>query len=344
MYVGAYATSPSVTPTSRAPDGEETLFYAGLRTLPTLGGYEVPLLPGGTLHALDEPWLISQLVQPVHSTPTPSVMLTLIPVTMVTLSQQPTFGLASTDEVGRQAAVEVVRAACAAAGRLKAAAGGRGVVKFVELHSGPSRSKGTSSSAALQRSLVEVRAWDWGGAELLLEHCDAMADVGGVATSAYPPAKGFLTIKEEVEAVRGALLSAGGAPIGICINWARSVLETRDTSTPLAHARAAGELLHGVVFSGCSGEGVYGEWLDSHAPLRGEGGGPLLCRESLLGEKEVGEFGEGLGGEGKARLGVVGVKITCKGEKGQPEPTPGDRVGANREILGCVGKFFAPLK
>ena len=142
-------------------------------------------------------------------------------------------------------------------------------------------------------------------------------------------------------ALAAALPSEKGTPIGICINWARSVLETRDPTTPLAHARVAGELLRGVVFSGCSGEGsVYGEWLDSHAPLKGEG--PGCCKESVLGDKEVGEFGEGLGVEGRGRLGVVGVKITYKGEKGQQqEPTPGDRVGANQVILECVAKYFS---
>lgn len=78
----------------------------------------------------------------------------------------------------------------------------------------------------------------------------------------------------EIAAIKTAnenaeLVSKSGA-VGITINWARSVLETRDLETPLTHLKAAGAAgcLAGVMFSGCTSEEApanpYGTWRDCH--------------------------------------------------------------------------------
>ena len=148
----------------------------------------------------------------------------------------------------------------------------------VEIHSAPNTTKGTPSSAeAFARSLGELLSWDWQGARLVVEHCDAPGPLG-------PPAKGFLPLDGDIAAVRAANAAAlsakkaeskddasessdgGGGkdgrvrgregPVGLCINWARSVLETRDPATALQHVVQAADagVLAGVMFSGCTGD------------------------------------------------------------------------------------------
>src|SRR5438034_923832 len=71
---------------------------------------------------------------------------------------------------------------------------------------------------AFRRSLDELRAWDWRGAALSVEHCDAF--VPGQA-----PAKGFLALGAEIDAIRA---SHGATPVGVAVNWGRSAIEARD--------------------------------------------------------------------------------------------------------------------
>ena len=99
----------------------------------------------------------------------------------------------------------------------------------VEIHSAPNRGAakdvGNSSSAAsFAASLKELLSWDWQGAKLVVEHCDAY-------TQDHTPQKGFLGLDEEIEAVNIANSGGDRTRIGVCINWARSVIETRNTQT-----------------------------------------------------------------------------------------------------------------
>lgn len=57
--------------------------------------------------------------------------------------------------------------------------------------------------------------------------------------------------------------------ISVCVNWARSAIEGRDITLPLAHTqqvKQAGKL-GALMFSGTTLEGEYGEWQDLHAPF-----------------------------------------------------------------------------
>src|SRR5665647_3065791 len=70
---------------------------------------------------------------------------------------------------------------------------GRPAVAAMQLHSAPG---GTgASSEALARSLEEVVTWDLAGADVLIEHCDALVP-GRTA------AKGYLSLADELAAVR----------------------------------------------------------------------------------------------------------------------------------------------
>lgn len=74
--------------------------------------------------------------------------------------------------------------------------------------------------------------------------------------------------------------------ISICINWARSAIEGRNTTLPLTHtqmAKQAGKL-GALMFSGTTLNGAYGEWQDLHAPFA------PFCAESLMTTDHVREL------------------------------------------------------
>jgi hypothetical protein len=107
---------------------------------------------------------------------------------------------------------------------------GRRVVLAVEIHSAPGSENRIvkPNSSAFQRSLDEAAALDWDGAALLVEHCDAYI-------AGQKPAKGFLTLADEI----GALSSLSGSPMGLSLNWGRSMIELRDPGRVIDHVTAA---------------------------------------------------------------------------------------------------------
>jgi hypothetical protein len=267
----AHAHAPLLGAYALAPDDRRTedAFYAGLRDLPQLGGLELPFT--GTLHRDNEPWLLRQLA------PHWQYVVTLLPGTMQQVAARPGWGLASTDEPGRQAALAFVRRAADAVARLNDHLG-RQAVLAVEVHSAPSAQPSTPTAVqAFTDSLRQVQAFPWGGAELLVEHCDAFQP-------GHPHHKGFLPLRDELAAV-AAVEASGGAPVGLVINWARSVLETHRVETATAHLHEARQhgRLRGICFSGCSGEAtLYGSWHDSHMPHAWTPGTPHGAPGSLL--------------------------------------------------------------
>lgn len=273
--VGSYATSPNLYALEHPPlpynPATEKAFYEGLTANPLCGGLEVQLDDKGAMHCFDESAFLAEFVPAKWD-----AVLTCIGGTMANVADAPTFGLASTDDDGRKAALEFAKKALAAVKRWNARSYNGvdqskvGKMIAVEIHSAPNNTKpdASSSSAAFAASLAEIMSWDWDGARLVVEHCDA--------PSPHPAPKGFLTIEAEIAAIKTAnenaeLVSKSGA-VGITINWARSVLETRDLETPLTHLKAAGAAgcLAGVMFSGCTSEEApanpYGTWRDCHMP------------------------------------------------------------------------------
>lgn len=263
----AYNAAPVTQPWDGAV---EAAYYRMLKGLPRIGLLELPLHATGELHAQAQDWMLEQL----H--PGWDFVLTLIPGTLQCVQKSPVFGLASTDEAGRAAALRLADHAREAVWRVNARFG-RKAVRWVELHSAPRQgTPGIAGSAeALAASLRELQRWDWDGAGLAIEHCDRYV-------AGQRPEKGFLTLEQEMEAIRHA---GQAVPLGIVINWGRSAIEARDPEAPLRHirtARAAG-LLRGITFSGCTAhDAYYGEWLDQHAPFAPFPGAAGGCANSLL--------------------------------------------------------------
>lgn len=331
FFVGSYATVPKK---SAELEGR---YYEGLAALPLCGGLELGMTAAGTIaanHANDEAWLLDTLCR-IGKPRQWRYVITVVTSTMGAIEKNPHFGLASDDEKGRAEAVEMGRLTCAAVARLHAALGERRCC-YVEFQSGPSRhtaaakEAGVSSSAkALAASLGELLALDWQGAQLVLEHCDSYE---GVA-----PVKGLLPLQQDLEALK--LVNEEAAERGkvlLTINWARSVLESRDVDTAVKHVEEAAKhnLLSGLMFSGCSGvAGPYGQWKDTHMPHGREPGAEEEKLEhwaegSLLTHRELRRCFAAAGG--RARLAYAGIKITAKHASDTDVST---RLGLIRDML-----------
>lgn len=248
-YLGAYAASPNQT----GWDAQlESRYYTELKKLPQLKGLEHPFL--GSLHPHSDDWFLANIA------PQWDYVFTCIPGIMNALSQNAQFGLAATDGAGRAAALAFMHQAQQAIIKLNSHLG-RQAVKAIMVQTAPARHKAASSTAALQASLTAMAQWDWQGASILIEHCDAY-------TPAHEPSKGFLALQDEI-AVLQQVQADSTQRFGMVLNWGRSVFETRQVDGALQHilqVKAAG-LLRGVMFSGVSDvPSEYGAWRDSHQP------------------------------------------------------------------------------
>lgn len=316
-FLGAYATSPSLN--GWDPD-QETRYYDELKALPNLRGLEIPFY--GSLHAHSEQWLLNSLA------PSWDVVLTLIPGTMVNVGRNSEHGLASKSASGRREAIAFARSAHEAVRRLNRHAG-RARVVAVEIHSAPRRQSANdlrSSVDAFVESLIELTSWDWDGAQLCVEHCDAWRP-------GHAPFKGFMDIELEIEAILRAN-ARSGANAGVAINWGRSVLESRDPNTALEHIAQASNagVLAGLIFSGCSGEDTpWGVWDDTHMPHAPSEGLDHAAPGSLMTEQAI---GDALHVANVANLAFLGAKITAF-------PATADlskRVGLNECLLRLLSR------
>jgi hypothetical protein len=292
VYVGAYPAIPQpVTADSYEPEVERH-FFTALRELEGVRGLEMPFY--GTLHQHDvEAYL--DLLDPEWS-----YVISGLPGTMMALREDPHFGLASHAKSGRTAALEFCRRLRAAVATLQRRFGPH-AVRRVELHTAPRQGAPgvAASTAALVDSLREVRGWDWLGAKLAIEHCDAYVP-------GQPPQKGFLSIAQELDALEATQDTR--TQTGMLLNWARSAIEGRDAAVPLAHLREAKRrgLLVGLMFSGvCASDPTYGDWQDTHAPFAPAFGVRHTAERSIL----TAERGRAWLAEGGAGLDVVGLKI-----------------------------------
>lgn len=292
--LGAYA----LTPGPDAHEGKaEREFYTGLATL-DIDVLEFPYLPDNTNFSSE--W-IAQFLKPEWD-----LLVTCIPFTMTQLGQRPEYGLASNDHDARQAALADLAVVRDLAQRL-AEESGRPRVSAIAVHSAPGPAAG--SEQALAESLAEMLTWDLAGAEIVLEHCDALV-------AEQPAEKGFLTIEEEISAIQAALAADDGhssTRLGLGINWGRSAIEGRSATTPATHIRTAAEagLLRSIIFSGAAGtQTSWGPaWSDSHIPARGDDPALNASSPSLLG---LAQIQAALHAAGDADLGYVGAKVTAQ--------------------------------
>jgi hypothetical protein len=248
--IGAYATAPS---TDKWHQGLETEYYQALKTIDNIAGLEHPFT--GQLHSYDDDWFLDNIDEDWQ------FVFTSIPGVMGNLAKNPHFGIASTNEEGRQAALAFYQKAQLAILKLNSHLD-RQAVSFIKIHTAPKITGQTQSSIqALQASLETMQSWDWYGAKLVIEHCDAY--IAGQDSE-----KGFMLLEDEITAIQ-AVNKKFNADIGISINWGRSAIETRSSTGPLLHIKQAyrSGLLKGIIFSGASDtDGPYGQWKDTHMP------------------------------------------------------------------------------
>ena len=157
VLISAYAASPAHTRWDAALERE---LLSGLCALPSVAGLEIPWL--GALHPHDVPWFLRNVPAGAQ------LSLTPLPWVMRRCAADAAYGLASPDSDGRAAAIADLRRVAADVRRLSSDSDA--TVSFVGLHTAP---QGAATPDALARSLDEISSWDWVGAELVVEHCDA---------------------------------------------------------------------------------------------------------------------------------------------------------------------------
>ena len=251
FIIGAYPCAPSFHEKS---EEEEIEFWRQLSDTPNIRGLEQPCLEH--LHPLGDEWLLR------HTPGNWQIVVTAIMETMRRRGENGGFGLASSDEAQRKACVEYYRHLYQKINKLNVHSTGK--VIALELHAAPLAGNPNVAQAtdAFARSLKEIAGWDW-SCDLVLEHCDAMTGT--------TPRKGFLPLENVLEVI-------ADYDISVCINWARSAIEGRNTSLPQQHALSAQRAgkLRGLMFSGTTQTGDYGEWQDLHAPFA------PFCPESIM--------------------------------------------------------------
>jgi len=200
----------------------ETRYYDTIKSLGYIKGLEHPF--GGSLHNRDDDWFLANI------DPNWEFVFTCIPGVMGAIGKNPNFGIASDDEAGRQDSLVFMQKARDAIAKLNAHAG-KEVVRAIQIHTSPNKAKAGSSKESLTKSLIEMLSWDWQGAKLVIEHCDAYVE-------GQDPSKGFLKIEDEIDACLKAKIETGKS-VGITINWGRSAIEARSASGVIKHIQAA---------------------------------------------------------------------------------------------------------
>lgn len=282
FVVGSYASEP-------ADPAQREAYAELLKGSDWVSGLELPfpaLLatdPQRVAHTLSDDWT--------------SNVITAIPGTMTRIAADPNFGLASPDTVSRSAAIDFTRSVCGAVHAL-ADAKGRAVVVAVELHSAPTR---RADPGALRASLEEVLAWDWAGAQLVVEHCDRWSDH-------HTAEKGFLPLASEIEIARSLGLR-------VAINWGRACLEERSAAAALAAVETTHRagLLAGLIFSGVSPHTTTygGPWADAHLPATEDDADSLMTSAAIAACTR--EASHPLDG---APLMYLGAKISARTDAG----------------------------
>lgn len=249
--IGAYPCAPSF---HQQGEEQERDFWRQLADTPHIAGLEQPCLEN--LHPLGDEWLLK------HTPGEWQIVVTAVMETMRRRASNGGFGLASSDEQQRRACVDYYRHLHNKIRAVNARFPGK--IIALEMQAAPLAGNASVEQAtdAFARSIAEIARWDW-DCELVLEHCDAMNQPA--------PRKGFLPLENVLETL-------AGVEVGVCINWARSAIEGRNTTLPLSHTQRAQQAgkLRGLMFSGTTQQGAYGEWQDLHAPFA------QFCAESLL--------------------------------------------------------------
>ncbi|HEE9789591.1 DUF4862 family protein [Enterobacter soli] len=256
FIIGAYPCAPSF---HQKGEQEEQTFWRELSDTPYIRGLEQPCLED--LHPYGDEWLFR------HTPGDWQIVVTAVMETMRRRGTNGAFGLASADEEQRKASINFYRHLRQKIDAINTRFPGK--VIALEMQAAPQAGNASVEQAtdAFARSVREIAGWNW-SCDLVLEHCDAM---NGCA-----PRKGFLPLEQVLEVVKDT-------DISVCINWARSAIEGRNTTRPAEHVQAALKAgkLGALMFSGTTATGEYGDWQDLHAPFSS------FCAESLMTTEHV---------------------------------------------------------
>jgi hypothetical protein len=255
LIAAAYAAAPRDLAADTRAEAE---WYDMLSAEPRIDGLELAftegLHPSGNKHLsglLRDDW---------------AYVVTNVRRTMGASHRLATYGLASDDPEGRTAAIEDVRLLREQVRELE-----RPVVA-VELHSAPSRGRSSAGAESLARSLDQIVQWDWDGAQIVVEHCDAYRNADTIQ-------KGYLPLRDELDAL-DLMQAHESGDVAIALNWGRSSIESGDAEGPKRHVRETLEhaSLAGYFFSGAASRASsYGEaWRDVHLPMQADEPSSLL--------------------------------------------------------------------
>lgn len=258
FIIGAYPSAPSFHYLNK---DDEIAFFNKLCENPHIGGLEQPCLE--EFHPLGNDFLFRTIPEDWQ------VVVTSIMYTTKTRMSNGAFGLASIDENGRKAAMKYFEHVLNQMALVTDKFGQR--FKALMIQSAPllGNKDVEKGQEAFSESLKDLSSYDV-PCPVIIEHCDSFE---GLA-----PKKGYLPLKTEIELAKHFGL-------GICINWARSVLEGgNDINTPVEHISlcAKEHVLSGLMFSGTAKGGEWGAFQDNHAPLAPFSGSRLNCKESLM--------------------------------------------------------------
>ena len=318
--VGLYASSPTLF---NWDVHKEQLYFDAIKAERLqIRGLELPFW-GNNLHPFDDEFLLANLQSEWEH------VLTCIPGTMTSLGKNLHFGLSSNLESSRKRAIEMYERANQGVLKLNSSFARQNVLA-VHISSAPRPRFG--SIKQLIKSLNEISAWDWGGAKLVIEHCDS-------GLGAFKPIKGFFSIEDEIQAIQSAQHSK--TELGLTVNWGRSVIEHRSPGGAIRHLEAAREsgFLSGLIFSGTSEEKTeYGVWGDLHMPVAREQGishyeaKSLLTLENMKASLLAADF---------SKLDYVGIKVLAMPIEAA---SLSRRVGVNRDSLVILDQAYKALE
>ncbi|MCF6775117.1 DUF4862 family protein [Thiotrichales bacterium 19X7-9] len=265
FYFSSYAMTPAL---DQFNESFESQYFKKLSQYQEIIGIEHPFLFDKSVYSNK----FLKMNVPDHW----QIIITALPVTMQSLKEDQSFGLASSVESSRQKAIDVMHQINHKVIELNNLFQ-RQVVKAIHFQTAPANHNHMKGSKrALIDSLEEIRKWDWQSAQLNIEHCDAKMND-------RVPEKGFLSLEDEIDAIT----EVGG--FGLMLNWGRSVIEGHSIEQAIKHIKLASQsnCLNGYFFSGCTNNlsSSYGAFKDSHMPpkLNNEDD----TKDSLLNEVEI---------------------------------------------------------
>jgi len=318
--IGAYATAPSLCHNDEALEND---FYVKLkRDIPEIRGLEVPYWGKG-IHQFGSEYLLN-IIEPHWDN-----VLSCISGTMGELVKNPKFGLASDDKDGRLAAIFMQKRVNKILHTMNDKYSRKSIIS-VQMVSAPSFPvEGVSSSIdSLKSSMDEILSWDWGGARLVIEHCDA-----SIPNQSFD--KGFFRLEEEID----MLLSLQSEhKLGVTINWARSAIEGRSPDKPIEHLKLASQhnLLSGLIFSGVSeNDDRYGQWNDTHMPFAQSYDVEHYEENSLLNQQNM---TKALNEVDLDKLDYLGIKILSMP---MDSSSLERRVGLNRDAISILNNIMS---